>query len=87
MKDWIAHNLDSGEVVKESMEGSSSWSSAYTYHTESGQKYFVKLSLGRDSSMFEGEALGLQALYGINAACTLNAFWPLLGFFGIVRGR
>ena len=65
MKHWIEENLDGGKVVKESLAGSSSWSSAYTYHTESGKKYFVKLSPGRDSSMFEGEALGLQALYGV----------------------
>lgn len=65
MKEWIAENLDSGKVVKESLAGSSSWSSAYTYHTKSGKKFFVKLSPGRDSSMFEGEALGLRALYGI----------------------
>ena len=83
VKDWIADNLDSGKVVKESMTGSSSWSSAYTYHTENGQKYFVKLSLGRDSSMFEGEALGLQALYGINAASILKALSFVFGFFGI----
>ena len=64
MKEWIADNLDSGRVVKEKLAGSSSWSSAYVYHTDSGKKFFVKLSQGRDSSMFKGEALGLQALYG-----------------------
>lgn len=64
MKDWIADNLDSGKVTKEQLEGSSQWSSAYVYDTESGKKYFVKLSHGRDSAMFKGEALGLQALYG-----------------------
>lgn len=62
---WIADNLDGGRVLKQSQAGASSWSSAYVYHTETGQKYFVKHSLNRDSSMFEGEALGLQALYGI----------------------
>lgn len=64
MKDWITNNLDSGKVTKEQLAGSSQWSSAYVYQTENGKKYFVKLSLGRDSSMFKGEALGLQALYG-----------------------
>lgn len=64
VKDWIADNLDSGKVTKEQLAGSSQWSSAYVYDTESGKKFFVKLSLGRDSSMFKGEALGLQALYG-----------------------
>ena len=51
-------------MAKENFAGSSSWSSAYTYETESGTKYFVKVALGRDKSMFEGEALGLRALYG-----------------------
>ena len=51
-------------MTKESFAGSSSWSSAYTYETESGTKYFVKVALGRDKRMFEGEALGLSALYG-----------------------
>lgn len=51
-------------MTKENFAGSSSWSSAYTYETESGTKYFVKVALGRDKSMFEGEALGLRALYG-----------------------
>ena len=64
VKDWITNNLDSGKVTKEQLAGSSQWSSAYVYQTENGKKYFVKLSLGRDSSMFKGEALGLQALYG-----------------------
>ena len=64
VKEWIATNLDSGSVTKECFAGSSSWSSAYTYETESGTKYFVKVALGRDKSMFEGEALGLSALYG-----------------------
>ena len=74
MKQWIEKNLDGGKVVKESVAGSSSWSSAYTYHTESGKKFFIKLSPGRDSSMFEGEALGLQALYGtyLNHLLTLT---------------
>ena len=51
-------------MTKEKFAGSSSWSSAYTYETESGTKYFAKVALGRDKSMFEGEALGLRALYG-----------------------
>ena len=82
VKQWIADNLDGGKVVKESLAGSSSWSSAYVYHTESGKKFFVKLSLGRDSSMFEGEALGLQALYGnhllnMTSATTCTPFQSL----------
>ena len=64
VKDWIATNLDSGSVTRENFAGSSSWSSAYTYETESGTKYFVKVALGRNQSMFEGEALGLRALHG-----------------------
>lgn len=51
-------------MVKQEFMGGSSWSSAYVYHTQGGQKYFVKLALGRDESMFKGEALGLSAMYG-----------------------
>lgn len=47
--------------------GSSNWSSAYIYSTQNGQDYFVKLAMGgRDDSMFQGEAQGLQAMYGEN---------------------
>lgn len=60
---YIESNLDSGQVVKETFNGSSSWSSAYTYETSSGKKYFVKMALGRGESMFRGEAQGLQAMY------------------------
>ncbi len=33
-----------------------------------GGRYFVKTALGRDESMFRGEALGLQAMGGGAAA-------------------
>jgi hypothetical protein len=37
----------------------------YVYTTQQGQEYFVKLAMGgRDDSMFQGEAQGLQAMYG-----------------------
>eukprot|EP00878_Enallax_costatus_P003152 GHUV01003352.1.p1 GENE.GHUV01003352.1~~GHUV01003352.1.p1 ORF type:complete len:334 (+),score=67.88 GHUV01003352.1:159-1160(+) len=62
--DWIEANLDGGAVVKEKFMGSSNWSSAYIYTTQGGQAYFVKLAMGgRDDSMFQGEAQGLQAMY------------------------
>jgi hypothetical protein len=36
----------------------------YVYTTQQGQEYFVKLAMGgRDDSMFQGEAQGLQAMY------------------------
>jgi len=36
-----------------------------------GKQYFVKLAMGgRDDSMFQGEAQGLQAMYGELAAAT-----------------
>lgn len=44
--------------------GGSSWSSAATYSTENGQRYFVKESRNRGIEMFLGEAKGLQAMYG-----------------------
>ena len=50
--------------MKKSHMGSSSWSSADTYTTDAGKKFFVKVGLGQDVSMFAGEALGLQAMYG-----------------------
>lgn len=63
--DWIEANLEGGPVVKEKFMGSSNWSSAYIYTTQAGQEYFVKLAMGgRDDSMFQGEAQGLQAMYG-----------------------
>lgn len=37
---------------------------SYVYQMTGGQKYFVKLAMGRDEKMFKGEALGLQAMYG-----------------------
>ncbi|KAL3147712.1 hypothetical protein ABBQ32_002455 [Trebouxia sp. C0010 RCD-2024] len=67
IENWIAENLDGGRVVKQSQAGASSWSSAYVYRTQTGKKYFVKVSRNRDSGMFEGEALGLQALYDTNS--------------------
>jgi hypothetical protein len=63
--DWIGANLEGGPVVKEKFVGGSNWSSAYVYTTQQGQEYFVKLAMGgRDDSMFQGEAQGLQAMYG-----------------------
>lgn len=45
--------------------GSSNWSSAHVFTTQSGAQFFVKLAMGgRDDSMFQGEAQGLQAMYG-----------------------
>jgi hypothetical protein len=68
--DWIAGNLGGGPVVREKFIGGSNWSSAYIYTTQQGQEYFVKLAMGgRDDSMFQGEARGLQAMYGACGAC------------------
>jgi hypothetical protein len=64
--DWIEQNLEGGKVTHVGFIGSSSWSSAYTYDTDSGAKYFVKTALGKDEGMFKGEALGLQAMYGVH---------------------
>lgn len=63
--DWIEANLEGGAVVKEKFVGGSDWSSAYVYTTQQGKEYFVKLAMGgRDDSMFQGEAQGLNAMYG-----------------------
>ncbi|KAG2491705.1 hypothetical protein HYH03_009868 [Edaphochlamys debaryana] len=59
---WISEHLGS-PVVKEGFVGGSGWSSAYTVDTQDGRRFFVKTALGRDDSMFRGEALGLQAMY------------------------
>lgn len=62
---WIDQNLSSGAVQKEKFLGGSNWSSAYVYTTADGSEYFVKLAMSTpDDSMFRGEALGLQAMYG-----------------------
>ena len=63
IEDWVEQNLGAGKVVKRSQMGSSGWSTAYVYTLESGKKVFVKQ--GRDANMFQGEALGLQAMYGM----------------------
>ncbi|KAG1675279.1 hypothetical protein FOA52_016311 [Chlamydomonas sp. UWO 241] len=60
---WIEKNLpEFGKVTGERLWGGSDWSSAYIYETVSGKHLFVKTALGRDESMFKGEALGLQAM-------------------------
>ena len=76
VKTWIADHLENGRVVKESFASSSDWSTAYIYHTESGKKFFAKISQGRDTSMFQGEALGLQALYGLCFSLTCQVITP-----------
>lgn len=63
VEDWLETNMHS-PVLKKSSMGSSSWASSAVYELKSGQKFFVKQSLGRDEEMFKGEALGLQAMYG-----------------------
>ena len=62
----MEHNMGGGKVVKRSQAGSSGWSSAYVYTLETGRKLFVKQ--GRDEKMFQGEALGLKAMYGMALA-------------------
>ncbi len=62
--DYINTHLGTGEVTKERGLGSSGWSSQYLYETDKGTKYFVKLAMGRDLSMFQGEEKGLMAMFG-----------------------
>ena len=69
--EWLENNTSSGKIVRKQPMGSSSWSSASVYETEGGQKYFVKETRGHGVGMFEGEALGLQAMHGKRYAHTL----------------
>ena len=69
----MEQNLGAGRVVKRSQMGSSGWSSASVYTLESGKKVFVKQ--GRDAAMFKGEALGLQAMYGVCLAMHHIELW------------
>ena len=55
---------------------SSSWSNAYKYSTDKGQAFFVKEARDQDATMFTGEALGLQAMYG--RTCTVLLGCPCL---------
>eukprot|EP00798_Chlamydomonas_sp_ICE-L_P025588 gene25588-11241_t len=71
---WIEDNLDSGSVVREESQGSSSWSSASIYETDSGAKYFVKTSRSQDLAMFKGEALGLNAMHDTNTLAVPQVF-------------
>ena len=61
---WIEQNLGAGKVTAEKYMGQSSWATSHRYETDSGKKFFVKMARGQDGSMFKGEALGLQAMYG-----------------------
>jgi fructosamine-3-kinase len=58
---WFQNDMNDRVVAQRFISGSG-WSSAYRYETASGTQYFVKLAVGRDVSMFEGEALGLRAM-------------------------
>jgi fructosamine-3-kinase len=52
--------------------GTSGWSSQSIYRTTDGQTFFAKMSRRRASEMFEGEALGLQAMYGVQQLIISN---------------
>jgi len=65
VNDWIAENMGSPVAKGGDVGGGSGWSSATIYTTQDGQQYFVKTARGKEAfSMFQGEALGLQAMYG-----------------------
>ena len=55
-------------VRLQSLAMQSSWATSHRYDTESGYRFFVKVARGTDGTMFKGEALGLQAMYGASAA-------------------
>ena len=64
--DWIEANLpEAGPVTGTTSLGSSDWSSFQRLQTASGQRFFVKQARGHAAeAMFNGEALGLTAMYG-----------------------
>eukprot|EP01025_Chloroclados_australasicus_P066022 TRINITY_DN9022_c0_g1_i1.p1 TRINITY_DN9022_c0_g1~~TRINITY_DN9022_c0_g1_i1.p1 ORF type:complete len:419 (-),score=21.38 TRINITY_DN9022_c0_g1_i1:53-1309(-) len=51
------------EVTQSDTIGSSGWSSQVVCTTDDGTKYFAKTSSRSAKEMFEGEALGLQAMF------------------------
>jgi hypothetical protein len=69
MDDEIYRVLDEelcfGRIKNKSFLGGSSWSSCLLIETDDGHQVFAKIALGKPSSlMFQGEALGLKAMYG-----------------------
>jgi len=65
----IEEDLGLGTAGDLKYMGGSSWSSCYTCETDNEGKLFVKTALGRSAKdMFEGEALGLRAMYGMPRA-------------------
>lgn len=66
----IRDDLGFGDITSTSFLGGSSWSSCHRLETTDGHIVFAKTALGRSSeSMFRGEALGLQAMYGTDIYC------------------
>lgn len=70
MEQWIEDNLDVGKVVSLRGSGTSGWSSQSEVTTSQGSKLFLKTCRQSDETMFKGEALGLQALYGKISLCS-----------------
>ena len=61
----IEEDLGFGRIKNKSFLGGSSWSSCHRIETTDGHQVFAKTALGKpSSSMFQGEALGLKAMYG-----------------------
>lgn len=62
----IEKELGLGTCGDMKFAGGSSWSSCYIATPSKGPKVFVKTAQGRTAKdMFEGEALGLEAMYGV----------------------
>ena len=51
-------------MIKVQSIGSSGWSSQLVYTAEDGTNFFAKMSRKSAADMFQGEALGLEAMYG-----------------------
>ncbi|GHP06011.1 hypothetical protein PPROV_000475800 [Pycnococcus provasolii] len=73
--EWIETKLDT-KVTKETFAGSSDWASNYRYDTEAKKSVFVKVALGRDTTMFTGEQQGLDAMkHAAGEALTIPAVY------------
>lgn len=72
----LEEELGFGGIKNKSFLGGSSWSSCLRIETADGHQVFAKVAIGKPSScMFQGEALGLKAMYGawlIVFICTIS---------------
>lgn len=63
------HIPGAGKVTIHQGMGSSGWATSSRFDTDGAMRFFVKQARGSDQGMFQGEALGLQALYDTHTLC------------------